>query len=89
MCADSPRSGDRPGSVYELIREDIISGRLASNERVKIAELAKRFGTSTIPVREALQRLGGEGMVVLEPNRGAGCGRSMPISCATSSRSTR
>jgi DNA-binding GntR family transcriptional regulator len=71
MCADSPRSGDRPGSVYELIREDIISGRLASNERVKIAELAKRFGTSTIPVREALQRLGGEGMVVLEPNRGA------------------
>ena len=71
MCADSIVRNERPISVYELVREDIISGRLASNQRVKIAELAKRLGTSSIPIREALQRLSGEGMVVLEPNRGA------------------
>jgi len=58
-------------SVYELIREDIISGRLNPNERLKVAELAERYETSTNPVREALQQLRGEGFVVMEPNRGA------------------
>ena len=59
------------GSVYELIRDDIISGRLRANERLKVADLAERHGTSTNPVREALQQLRGEGFVVMEPNRGA------------------
>ncbi len=58
-------------SVYEMIREDIVSGRLASNERLKVAELAERYQTSTNPVREALQQLRGEGFVIMEPNRGA------------------
>jgi DNA-binding GntR family transcriptional regulator len=58
-------------SVYELIREEILQGRLAANERLKIAELAARHRTSTNPVREALQQLRGEGFVVFEPNRGA------------------
>jgi DNA-binding GntR family transcriptional regulator len=59
------------GSVYELIRDDIISGRLQANERLKVADLAERHGTSTNPVREALQLLRGEGFVVMTPNRGA------------------
>jgi DNA-binding GntR family transcriptional regulator len=59
------------GTVYELIREDIISGRLGPNERLKVADLAERHGTSTNPVREALQQLRGEGFVVMSPNRGA------------------
>lgn len=67
---------ETPASVYELIREDIISGRLNPNERLKVAELAERYETSTNPVREALQQLRGEGFVVMEPNRGA---RVMPI----------
>ncbi|WP_417309265.1 GntR family transcriptional regulator [Devosia sp.] len=58
-------------SIYEMIREDIVAGRLASNERLKVAELAERYSTSTNPVREALQQLRGEGFVVMEPNRGA------------------
>ena len=58
-------------SVYELIREDIIEGRLAANERLVAADLARRHGTSTNPVREALQLLRGEGFVVFTPNRGA------------------
>jgi DNA-binding GntR family transcriptional regulator len=59
------------GSVYEAIRDDIISGRLGANERLKVADLAERLGTSTNPVREALQQLRGEGFVVMTPNRGA------------------
>lgn len=58
-------------SVYELIREDIIEGRLRANERLVAAELARRHGTSTNPVREALQLLRGEGFVTFSPNRGA------------------
>ncbi|MEO6012609.1 MAG: GntR family transcriptional regulator [Devosia sp.] len=58
-------------SVYELIRDDIIAGRLKANERLIAADLAQRHGTSTNPVREALQLLRGEGFVVITPNRGA------------------
>lgn len=58
-------------SVYRQIRDDIISGRLRANERLVVAELAKRHNTSTNPVREALQLLRGEGFVIIELNRGA------------------
>jgi DNA-binding GntR family transcriptional regulator len=58
-------------SVYELIRADIVEGRLKPNERLIVAELAARHGTSTNPVREALQLLRGEGFVLMAPNRGA------------------
>jgi DNA-binding GntR family transcriptional regulator len=58
-------------SVYELLREDILEGRLAASARLKVSALADRYGTSTNPVREALQQLRGEGFVVIEPNRGA------------------
>lgn len=58
-------------AVYDLIRDDIISGRLAANERLVVADLAQRLNSSTNPVREALQQLRGEGFVVVTPNRGA------------------
>ena len=58
-------------SLYEVIREDIIEGRLEANERLVAADLARRHGTSTNPVREALQLLRGEGLVTFAPNRGA------------------
>ncbi|KRA47429.1 GntR family transcriptional regulator [Devosia sp. Root635] len=67
-----PESANDPqASVYEMIREDIISARLQPNARLKVADLATAYGTSTNPVREALQQLRGEGFVVMEPNRGA------------------
>ena len=58
-------------SVYHLIREAIIDGRLKPNERLVAADLARRHGTSTNPVREALQLLRGEGFVIFALNRGA------------------
>jgi DNA-binding GntR family transcriptional regulator len=57
--------------VYETLREDIIEGRLAANARLVVSTLARRYGTSTNPVREALQQLRGEGFVIFLPNRGA------------------
>jgi len=54
-----------------LIREAILSGQMAPGERLKTAELAQRLGLSTMPLREALRKLEGEGLVQIEPNRGA------------------
>lgn len=68
---DATEAGGPSASIYELIRQDILVGRLAANDRLKVADLAKRYGTSTNPVREALQQLRGEGFVVILPNRGA------------------
>ena len=65
----APRLGNT--AIYELIRDDIISGRLAANARLVVAELANRHNSSTNPVREALQQLRGEGFVVVTHNRGA------------------
>jgi DNA-binding GntR family transcriptional regulator len=46
--------------LYKVIREDIVSGRLKANQRLVAADLAKRHGSSTTPVREVLQLLRGE-----------------------------
>lgn len=74
LAATDPTSGEpfgQPGWVCDRIRDEIIAGQLQPNERLKISELAARYGTSTNPIREALQLLRGEGFVVMEPNRGA------------------
>ena len=63
--------GTAPDSVYLRLRQDVLSGRLTANERLKVSTLATRYQTSTNPVREALQQLRGEGLVVISPNRGA------------------
>jgi DNA-binding GntR family transcriptional regulator len=57
--------------LAQLIREEIFSGRLMAGARLKVSDIAKRYGTSTNPAREALQVLEGEGLVTISPNRGA------------------
>lgn len=57
--------------VTEMIHLDIVEGRLPPQSRLKVNELAQRYGVSPSPVREALQQLQTEGIVVLLPNRGA------------------
>ena len=53
------------------IRDDIVAGELLFGARITIDALATRYGVSHMPVREALRELQGEGLVVIEPNRGA------------------
>jgi DNA-binding GntR family transcriptional regulator len=57
--------------VTNSIRELILSGRLEPGSRIGQEQLAEQFGTSRIPVREALKRLESEGLVSLVPNSGA------------------
>ncbi len=53
------------------IRDDIVGGGLRFGERITIDALASRYGVSHMPVREALRELQGEGLVQIEPHRGA------------------
>jgi DNA-binding GntR family transcriptional regulator len=58
-------------AVYELIRDDVISGRLRANDRLVVAELAGRHASSANAVREALQLLRAQGFVLVSHNRSA------------------
>ena len=57
--------------AYDAIREAILSGRFPPGQRLVADELAQEFGTSRMPVREALQRLENAGLVSITPHRGA------------------
>lgn len=52
--------------VYEALRKAITQGRLARDERLVQDDLATQFGTSRIPVRDALKRLESEGLAKLD-----------------------
>ena len=56
--------------VYEKLRTAIIAGHLASGERLFDTQLAKQFGVSRTPVREALRMLEQEDLIVVTPRRG-------------------
>ncbi|MER6511437.1 GntR family transcriptional regulator [Nonomuraea sp. NPDC001636] len=56
--------------VYELLRQAIVEGDLAPNERVVESEIARRLGVSQAPVREAVKQLAREGLLVHVPRRG-------------------
>jgi|SRR5579871_968267 len=56
--------------AYRQVREAILGGVLGPGEPIGQADVANRIGTSRVPLREALQRLEAEGLVVLRPRRG-------------------
>jgi DNA-binding GntR family transcriptional regulator len=70
MKTPPPRAQGGP-AILASLRDDISSGKLAPGAVLRQAELAEQFGTSRIPVREALNSLQAEGLVQIEPNRGA------------------
>lgn len=58
-------------SVRERIRADILTTAYLPGERIRQEALARQYGTSRLPVREALRQLASEGLVVLEAHVGA------------------
>ncbi|MGO4396363.1 GntR family transcriptional regulator [Variovorax sp. M-6] len=58
-------------SVTSALRDMILSGSMGIGVQLKQEALAKRFGVSRIPVREALKRLEAEGLVEHTPHQGS------------------
>ena len=67
-----------PGLVADAIRLAILRGQLNPGQTLRQEELAKQFGLSRVPVREALRQLETEGLVVFYPHRGAVVARLSP-----------
>lgn len=56
--------------VADYLRTAILNGEISPGERIRQEEVAERFGTSRLPVREALRMLAAEGLTEHEPNKG-------------------
>lgn len=75
-AADIPVAVEEDGRllssrIADEIRQAVLAGEMRPGMRIRQELLAAKFGASRIPVREALKQLENEGLVVLEPNRGA------------------
>ncbi|MEU8820084.1 GntR family transcriptional regulator [Actinoplanes sp. NPDC048796] len=55
----------------QTLRQEILAGTIPSGARLGEVELAGRLSVSRTPIREALTRLAAEGLVEIQPHRGA------------------
>lgn len=56
--------------AYRRIRNDVIFGNLLPGQKLKLEKMSAAYGTSVSTLRETLNRLGSEGFVVAEGQRG-------------------
>ena len=57
-------------AVFDALRRAVITGEFAPGERLRVRQLAERFGTGLSPIREALNRLLRDGLVQQSDLRG-------------------
>ena len=62
---------DLVSEVVDRLQKDITSGVYQPGDRITEHALAKRLGVSRTPLRTALQIVAAEGLLILQPNRGA------------------
>ena len=56
--------------VYQILRDQILTGQLAPGSPLLVIELAEKLGVSRTPVKDALNRLSAEGLVEDIPRKG-------------------
>ena len=64
------RISTQASTVYDRLQADILSGELEPGKKLRLKELIEIYSTGNSPLREALNRLSANGMVVREENRG-------------------
>lgn len=57
--------------AYDVLRRELLHGALMPGERLRVADLNRRYRLGLTPTREALMRLTSEGLVSWESHRGA------------------
>jgi DNA-binding GntR family transcriptional regulator len=68
---DAEATGTLPERIFDRIRRAIVEGEIPAGTKISEPELAKRFGISRAPLREAIGRLEACKLVVRRPNVGA------------------
>lgn len=63
-------SGTLASDVYDRLRHDILSGLLPPGEKLRSEYLRERYNVGNSPMREALNRLSSDGLVVREDQKG-------------------
>jgi DNA-binding GntR family transcriptional regulator len=56
-------------SIYNYLKDAVVTNKLKANQRIIEKDIAKMFGVSTTPVREALLRLAAEGYFFIDSHR--------------------
>ncbi len=77
--SDNQISSTYSDAVFEHLRSDIVGGVYAPNTKLAMKALSERFAVGSSPIREALHRLAGEGLVDFVGQRGF---RVPPLSLA-------
>jgi len=57
--------------VYEELKMQILKGQIVPGTRMMEVEMAEEMGVSRTPIREAIRKLEKEGLVTIEPRKGA------------------
>ena len=78
VTSESPESTGRPDSVagtlastvYDMMRRDILKGELPPGEKLRVEYLRDRYGVGASPIREALNRLSVDGVVMRVDQKG-------------------
>lgn len=72
--SDAPDAGDGSRTLieraYAQLRDDIVEGRLAPGEKLRVEHLKARYGVGAGTLREAITRLVSDALVVAEGQRG-------------------
>lgn len=63
-------SSTQASTVYDRLREDLLSGRLAPGRKLQMRFLTEHYETGQTPLREALNRLTADGLVTCREQRG-------------------
>lgn len=66
----NPLGQTRASSLYDRLRRDLLTGRLAPGQRLTARFLMERYDAGQTPLREALNRLSSDGLVTSQDQRG-------------------
>jgi DNA-binding GntR family transcriptional regulator len=67
---DNGRISTQASSVFDRLQADILTGKLKPDLKLRLKDLIEQYDTGNSPLREALNRLSANGMVLREENRG-------------------
>lgn len=68
---DTFQSSSISTQVYLSLKKSILEGELSPGERLPVLDIAEKFQISQAPVREALERLKQEGLIIGRRNKGS------------------